>query len=60
MWDADELHLTGEEAMYRALDTRKFVAPQSEFSPGPAPFLEWIEIEKLVVDSTYQREIGSS
>ena len=44
--------------MYRALDTRKFASPQSEFSPGPAPFLEWIEIEKLVVDSAYQREIG--
>jgi hypothetical protein len=44
--------------MYRTLSTKKFSAPQSEFSPGPAPFLEWIEIEKLVVDDTYQREIG--
>ena len=44
--------------MYRARNTKKFATPQSEFSPGPAPFLEWIEVEKLVVDSTYQREIG--
>jgi hypothetical protein len=27
-------------------------------SPGPAPFLEWIDTDKLVVDVTYQREIG--
>jgi hypothetical protein len=47
-----------EDAMYRTLNTKRFVTPQSEFSPGPAPFLEWIEIEKLVVDDTYQREIG--
>src|ERR1700694_285336 len=47
-----------EEAMYKTLNTKRFVTPQSEFSPGPAPFLEWIEIEKLVVDDTYQREIG--
>ena len=36
----------------------RFVTPQSEFVPGPAPFLEWIETEKLVVDASYQREIG--
>jgi ParB-like nuclease domain len=47
-----------EEAMYKTLNTKRFVTPQSDFSPGPAPFLEWIEIEKLVVDDTYQREIG--
>jgi hypothetical protein len=43
--------------MYNTLTTKRFVAPQSEFSPGPAPFLE-CETEKLVVDDTYQREIG--
>ncbi len=25
--------------------------------PGPAPMLEWIEIRRLVVDDTYQREL---
>jgi hypothetical protein len=44
--------------MYKALSTKRFVSSQSEFSPGPAPFLDWIETEKLVVDTTYQREIG--
>src|SRR5689334_9126401 len=44
--------------MNKALNTKRFVTPTSEFSPGPAPFLDWIEVEKLVVDTTYQREIG--
>ena len=44
--------------MFIPLSTQRFSPPASEFSPGPAPFLEWIEINKLVVDVTYQREIG--
>lgn len=44
--------------MYKALSTKRFSIPTSEFSAGPAPFLDWVEIEKLVVDTTYQREIG--
>jgi hypothetical protein len=44
--------------MFIALSAKRFTSPHSEFSPGPAPFLEWIEIEKLVVDTEYQREIG--
>lgn len=44
--------------MYRPLNTKRFTAPNSEFAPGPAPFLDWIETDKLVVDMTYQREIG--
>jgi hypothetical protein len=35
-----------------------FSAPQSTFSPGPAPFLQWLEVKLLVVDERYQREIG--
>ena len=49
---------TMEPAMFIPLSTQRFSPPASEFSPGPAPFLEWIEINKLVVDVTYQREIG--
>ena len=45
-------------AMFRPLNTQRFSSPISGFSPGPAPFLEWIETSKLVVDVTYQREIG--
>jgi ParB/Sulfiredoxin domain len=44
--------------MFRPLSAQRFNSPISEFSPGPAPFLEWIETSKLVVDVTYQREIG--
>ncbi|MEH2509437.1 hypothetical protein V1291_000791 [Nitrobacteraceae bacterium AZCC 1564] len=44
--------------MLVALTTKRFVSPQSEFSPGPAPFLEWIEVGRLVIDDSYQREIG--
>jgi hypothetical protein len=47
-----------ELAMFRPLSTQRFTSPTSEFSPGPAPFLEWLETGKLVVDATYQREIG--
>lgn len=44
--------------MYRPLNAKRFSAPNSDFSPGPAPMLEWIETENLVVDTTYQRDIG--
>lgn len=44
--------------MFKPLETKRFSAPASEFSPGPAPILNWIETEKLVVDTAYQREIG--
>jgi len=44
--------------MYTSLTTKRFANPQSDFSPGPAPILNWIEIDKLVVDTTYQRQIS--
>ncbi|WP_034467956.1 ParB/Srx family N-terminal domain-containing protein [Afipia sp. P52-10] len=44
--------------MLVSLTTKRFSAPQSEFAPGPAPFLEWIKVDRLVVDDVYQREIG--
>src|SRR6266550_4097499 len=47
-----------EHKMFRPLSTQRFSSPASQFSPGPAPFLEWIETSRLVVDVTYQREIG--
>jgi ParB-like nuclease domain len=47
-----------EDTMFVALSAQRFSSPSSMFSPGPAPFLEWINVEKLVVDVTYQREIG--
>jgi len=44
--------------MLRQLQPNAFSAPASEFAPGPVPMLQWIEIEKLVVDESYQRDIG--
>lgn len=44
--------------MFRNIDSGRFNAPKTEFTPGPAPSLQWIEIEKLVVDSRYQRDIS--
>jgi len=44
--------------MLRTLNSDRFSKPHSEFQPGPAPMLTWIEIEKLVVDGEYQRSIG--
>lgn len=44
--------------MFKQLNSSRFGKPMLEFAPGPAPFLEWIKIEQLVVDTEYQREIG--
>jgi len=44
--------------MFRPLKCERFTAPQSAFSPGPAPCLQWIAVEVLLVDTEYQREIG--
>jgi len=44
--------------MFRQLSTDRFDTPAAELAAGPAPWLEWIEVEKLVVDDTYQRQIG--
>jgi hypothetical protein len=32
-----------ELAMFKPLSAQRFNFPTSEFSPGPAPFLEWVE-----------------
>ena len=44
--------------MYSELKTKRFAKPRSSFLPGPVPQLQWVEIEKLVVNLHYQREIG--
>jgi len=44
--------------MFQPISSDRFDMPVSEFKPGPAPQLQWIEIKDLVVDLTYQREIG--
>ena len=44
--------------MFKELSTEGFDLPKGEFHPGPVPMLQWIEVERLVVDPEYQREIG--
>ena len=44
--------------MLNTLNADRFEQPTSEFLPGPAPVLDWIKVEKLVVDNEYQRGIS--
>lgn len=44
--------------MFRKLDPARVSPPRSDFSPGPAPMLEWISTDRFVVDDEYQREVG--
>lgn len=44
--------------MLKSLNANRFEKPVSDFSPGPAPVLNWIEIGKLVIDDQYQRGIS--
>lgn len=44
---------------WRKVDTAKSLKPE-DFSPGPAPMLQWIDIDLLVVDDSYQRPLERS
>lgn len=44
--------------MYQTIAIDRFEKPSSSFAPGPAPQLLWVEIKHLVVDPSYQRDIG--
>lgn len=44
--------------MFVALSPINFKLPAILSLPGPVPMLQWIEVGKLIVDDTYQREIG--
>ncbi len=44
--------------MFQPLSTERFDKPTSDNKPGPAPQLLWVEVKDLVVDLTYQRDIG--
>lgn len=44
--------------MFQSLDPSTFTRPLGEPSSGPAPMLNWIPTDRLVVDDAYQREIG--
>jgi hypothetical protein len=40
-----------EPTTFNPLNSKRFNRPTAPFSPGPAPFLEWIAVERLVVDT---------
>jgi Family of unknown function (DUF6551) len=44
--------------MFKQLNSSRFDSPTEGFAPGPAPILDWIAVDRLVVDTEYQREIG--
>jgi hypothetical protein len=44
--------------MFQPLDPSTFTRPLGDPNPGPAPMLNWIPTDRLVVDDAYQREIG--
>ncbi len=45
-------------ATRRPISIEGLTPPKEPISPGPAPMLDWIAIDKLVVDDTYQRPIS--
>jgi uncharacterized protein DUF6551 len=47
-----------ELPMFKPISSDHFETPKTEFRPGPAPQLLWIEIKDLVIDPSYQRDIG--
>ena len=42
-------HNNQENATFKQLNSSRFSAPTSESAPGPAPILEWIKVDRLVV-----------
>jgi hypothetical protein len=44
--------------MLRPLSQSGYSSPKTPLLPGPAPFLDWIEVKRLVVDTAYQRDIS--
>src|SRR5580693_7468122 len=44
--------------MYEPLNVAHYSQPVSPLSDGPAPYMDWIEVNRLVVDKTYQRDIS--
>ena len=43
---------------FEPLNIAHYQQPTSPLSDGAAPYLEWIEVKRLVTDKTYQREIS--
>jgi len=42
---------------YDPLNAAHYTTPSTPFGDGPAPFLDWIEVRRLVIDKSYQRHV---
>jgi ParB-like nuclease domain len=45
-------------AEFEPLNIAHYQQPTTPLSDGAAPYMEWIEVKRLVTDKTYQREIS--
>ncbi len=43
---------------FEPLNIAHYQQPTTPLSDGAAPYLDWIEVKRLVIDKTYQREIS--
>jgi hypothetical protein len=43
---------------FEPLNVAHYQQPTTPLSDGAAPFMDWIEVKRLVTDKTYQREIS--
>jgi hypothetical protein len=43
---------------FEPLNIAHYQQPGTPLSDGPAPYMDWIEVRRLVIDKTYQREVS--
>jgi hypothetical protein len=43
---------------FEPLNIAHFAKPASQLNVGPVPYLDWLPVEKLVIDRSYQRSIS--
>jgi hypothetical protein len=45
---------------FEPLNIAHYQQPTTPLSDGAAPYMDWIEVKRLVTDKTYQREISKA
>jgi hypothetical protein len=43
---------------FEPLNIAHFVAPTSPLDVGPVPYMDWVRVDKLVIDRTFQRSVS--
>jgi hypothetical protein len=43
---------------FESLNTAHFAVPKSPLDVGPVPYMQWVRVDKLVIDRSYQRSIS--